>query len=75
SAGDGASIEQFDLKGMVNNKFIHFIMIILAEAGIPTQMERLLSDTECLVKKLEIVPVECVVRNRAAVSLVKRLGV
>lgn len=38
-------------------------------------MERLLSDTECLVKKLEMVPVECVVRNRAAGSLVKRLGV
>ena len=47
----------------------------LAEAGIPTQMERLLSDTECLVKKLDMVPVECVVRNRAAGSLVKRLGI
>ncbi len=38
-------------------------------------MERLLSDTECLVKKLDMVPVECVVRNRAAGSLVKRLGI
>lgn len=75
SAGDGARIEQFDRKGMVNNKFNHFIMTKLAEAGILTQMERLLSDTECLVKKLEMVPVECVVRNRAAGSLVKRLGV
>jgi phosphoribosylaminoimidazole-succinocarboxamide synthase len=75
SAGDGARIEQFDRKGMVNNKFNHFIMSKLAEAGIPTQMERLLSDTECLVKKLEMVPVECVVRNRAAGSLVKRLGI
>lgn len=37
-------------------------------------MEALLSDTECLVK-LEMVPVECVVRNRAAGSLVKRLGI
>ena len=50
SAGDGARIEQFDRKGMVNNKFNHFIMTKLAEAGIPTQMEALLSDTECLVK-------------------------
>lgn len=50
SAGDGARIEQFDRKGMVNNKFNHFIMTKLQEAGIPTQMERLLSDTECLVK-------------------------
>ena len=75
SAGDGARIEQFDRKGMVNNKFNHFIMSKLAEAGIPTQMEALLSDTECLVKKLDMVPVECVVRNYAAGSLVKRLGV
>ena len=75
SAGDGARIEQFDRKGMVNNKFNHFIMTKLQEAGIPTQMERLLSDTECLVKKLDMVPVECVVRNRAAGSLVKRLGI
>lgn len=75
SAGDGARIEQFDRKGMVNNKFNHFIMSKLEEAGIPTQMVTLLSDNEVLVKKLEMVPVECVVRNRAAGSLVKRLGV
>lgn len=50
SALDGQRIEQFDRKGMVNNKFNHFIMAKLEEAGIPTQMERLLSDTEVLVK-------------------------
>lgn len=38
-------------------------------------MERLLSDTESLVKKLTMIPVECVIRNRAAGSLVKRLGI
>ncbi|PWC15133.1 phosphoribosylaminoimidazolesuccinocarboxamide synthase [Brenneria roseae subsp. americana] len=75
SAGDGARIEQFDRKGMVNNKFNHFIMSKLEEAGVPTQMVSLLSDTEVLVKKLDMVPVECVVRNRAAGSLVKRLGI
>ncbi|MWB67356.1 phosphoribosylaminoimidazolesuccinocarboxamide synthase, partial [Pseudomonas aeruginosa] len=75
SALDGQRIEQFDRKGMVNNKFNHFIMAKLEEAGIPTQMERLLSDTEVLVKKLEMIPVECVIRNRAAGSLVKRLGI
>lgn len=75
SALDGQRIEQFDRKGMVNNKFNHFIMSRLAAAGIPTQMERLLSDNEVLVKKLEMVPVECVIRNRAAGSLVKRLGI
>ncbi len=75
SALDGERIEQFDRKGMVNNKFNHFIMGKLEAAGIPTQMERLLSDTEILVKKLDMVPVECVIRNRASGSLVKRLGV
>ncbi|UNB74960.1 hypothetical protein MJK71_20895 [Escherichia coli] len=39
SAGDGARIEQFDRKGMVNNKFNYFIMSKRAEAVIPTQME------------------------------------
>ena len=50
-------------------------MTKLRDAGIPTQVEALLSDNEVLVKKLDMVPVECVVRNRAAGSLVKRLGV
>lgn len=75
SAFDGERIEQLDRKGMVNNKFNFFIMTKLMEAGIPTQMEQLLSDTEVLVKKLEMVPVECVIRNRAAGSIVRRLGV
>jgi phosphoribosylaminoimidazole-succinocarboxamide synthase len=75
SAFDGLRIEQLDRKGMVNNKFNYFIMSKLREAGIPTQVETLLSDNEVLVKKLQMVPVECVVRNRAAGSLVKCLGV
>ncbi|MCH8501993.1 MAG: phosphoribosylaminoimidazolesuccinocarboxamide synthase [Aliidiomarina sp.] len=75
SAFDGEKVEQLARKGMVNNKFNHFIMEKLAAAGIPTQMEALLSDTECVVKKLDMIPVECVVRNLAAGSLVRRLGV
>ncbi|WGL97146.1 phosphoribosylaminoimidazolesuccinocarboxamide synthase [Arsenophonus sp. aPb] len=75
SALDGERIEQFERKGMINNKFNHFIMQKLTQAGIPTQMEQLLSDTESLVKKLTMIPVECVIRNRAAGSLVKRLGI
>ncbi|MCO6548080.1 MAG: phosphoribosylaminoimidazolesuccinocarboxamide synthase [Gilliamella sp.] len=75
SAFDGLRIEQLDRKGMVNNKFNYFIMSKLREAGIPTQVEALLSDNEVLVKKLQMIPVECVVRNRAAGSLVKRLGI
>lgn len=75
SAFDGKRVEQLDRKGMVNNKFNAFIMQKLADAGIPTHFEKLLSDTECLVKRLDMMPVECVVRNLAAGSLVRRLGV
>ncbi len=74
SAFDGKKIEQLDRKGMVNNRFNAFIMQKLEAAGIPTQFDKLLSDTECLVKKLDMVPVECVVRNYAAGSLARRLG-
>ncbi|PXY96089.1 phosphoribosylaminoimidazolesuccinocarboxamide synthase [Frischella perrara] len=75
SAFDGQRIEQLDRKGKINNKFNYFIMTKLAQAGIPTQIETLLSDNEVLVKKLTMIPVECVIRNRAAGSLVRRLGV
>ena len=75
SAFDGKRIEQLDRKGMVNNKFNAFIMTKLQEAGIPTHFVKLLSDTEVLVKTMQMIPVECVVRNLAAGSLVRRLGV
>ena len=75
SAFDGQRIEQLDRKGMVNNKFNHFIMQKLEAAGIPTQVDCLLADNEALVKKLDMIPVECVVRNVAAGSICRRLGV
>jgi phosphoribosylaminoimidazole-succinocarboxamide synthase len=75
SAFDGKKIEQLDRKGMDNNRFNAFIMQKLEAAGIPTQFDALLADTEVLVKKLDMIPVECVVRNYAAGSLVKRLGI
>lgn len=75
SAFDGKKVEQLDRKGMVNNKFNAFIMTQLQEAGIPTHFEKVLSDTECLVKRLDMMPVECVIRNVAAGSLCRRLGV
>ena len=75
SAFDGQKKEQLQRKGMVNNKFNAFIMETLEAAGIPTHFEGLLSDTESLVKKLDMIPVECVVRNVAAGSLCRRLGV
>lgn len=75
SAFDGKKVEQLDRKGMVNNQFNAFIMQKLEEAGVPTHFEALLSDNESLVKCLSMMPIECVVRNYAAGSLCRRLGV
>jgi len=75
SAFDGRKLEQLDRKGMVNNKFNAFIMQKLQDAGIETHFIRLLDDEHSLVKHLQMFPVECVVRNIAAGSLCKRLGV
>ncbi len=75
SAFDGEKVEQLARKGMVNNKFNNFIMAKLEAAGIPTQLDTVLSDTETLVKNLDMIPVECVIRNYAAGSLVRRLGI
>ena len=75
SAFDGEKIDQLDRKGEVNNKFSAFIMQKLEEAGVPTHHEGLLSADESVVKRLEMFPIECVVRNIAAGSICKRLGV
>ncbi len=75
SAFDGEKIEQLDRKGMVNNRFNAFIMEKLEAAGIPTHFEKILSDEESLVKRLDMLPIECVVRNISTGSLCKRLGV
>ena len=74
SAFNGERIEQLARKGKVNNRFNAFVMQKLAEAGIETHFEQQLSDEEVLVKRLTMIPVECVVRNYAAGSLVRRLG-
>ena len=75
SAFDGAKTEQLRDKGRVNNLFNAFIMEKLDAAGIPTHFEQCLSDNESLVKHLDMLPVEFVVRNIAAGSLCKRLGI
>ena len=75
SAFDGEKKESLARKGAVNNKFNAFIMTKLEEAGIPTHFESLMSDDQAVVKRLEMIPVECVVRNIAAGSICRRLGV
>lgn len=75
SAFDGEKIEQLANKGMVNNRFNAFIMQHLENNGVATHFIERLSDNESVVKKLDMKPVECVVRNIAAGSICKRLGV
>jgi len=75
SAFDGEKKASLARKGMVNNKVNAFIMTKLEQAGIATHFEELLSDTQSLVKRLDMIPVECVVRNIAAGSICRRLGV
>lgn len=75
SAFDGERIEQLDRKGAVNNRFNAFVMEALERQGVGTHFEKLLSEDESLVKRLDMIPVECVVRNVAAGSICKRFGV
>lgn len=62
-------------KGVVNNKMTNHLMKYLEEHGIPTHFVEELSDRETLVKKVAIVPLEVIIRNRAAGSFSKRYGV
>lgn len=75
SAFDGKKREQLERKGSVNNRFNAFVMEKLAAAGIPTHFVRRLDDRETLVKRLTMLPLECVVRNLAAGSLCRRYGI
>jgi phosphoribosylaminoimidazole-succinocarboxamide synthase len=75
SAFDGKKKEALARKGAVNNQFNAAIMEKLKAAGIPCHFEQMLSPVESLVKKLEMIPVECVVRNITAGSICRRLGV
>ena len=61
-------------KGVINNRVTNFLMQMLAKNGIPTHFIEEISDRETLVKKVHIVPLEVIVRNIAAGSLSKRLG-
>ena len=61
-------------KGVVNNRMSNYLMEKLEKEGIPTHYVEELSDRETLVKKVKIVPLEVIVRNVAAGSLAKRLG-
>ena len=61
-------------KGSINNRVTNYLMKLLEKNGIPTHFVEELSDCETVVKKVSIVPLEVIVRNIAAGSLAKRLG-
>lgn len=74
TAFNGVKKAQLARKGQVNNHFNAFIMRHLEAAGIQTQFVELFSPTESIVKHLDMIRVECVIRNFAAGNLAKRLG-
>ncbi|KOA21194.1 phosphoribosylaminoimidazole-succinocarboxamide synthase [Clostridium homopropionicum DSM 5847] len=75
TAFNGAKKSQIDHKGILNNSITSAIFEMLHKNGIKTHFIKKLSDREQLCKKVEIVPVEVIVRNVAAGSMAKRLGI
>ncbi len=61
-------------KGVINNKMSNFMCKLIEKEGVPTHFIEELSDRETLVKKVSIVPLEVIIRNKAAGSMAKRLG-
>lgn len=64
-----------DGKGILNNYISEFIMLKLEDIGIPTHFLKRLNMREQLIRQLEIIPLEVVIRNTVAGSLAKRLGI
>jgi len=74
TAFNGVKKATLPKKGIINNYVNAFIMQKLAASGIPTQFVALYSDRESVVKQLDMIKVECVVRNFTAGNLCVRLG-
>ena len=62
-------------KGSINNRMTNFMFKLLENEGIPTHLVEEINDRETIVKKVEIVPLEVIVRNVAAGSFSKKLGI
>lgn len=74
TAGNGAKKGTILGKGMMNNKISAFFFELLAKNGVENHYISMPSEREMLVKALDIIPIEVVVRNVAAGSLASRLG-
>ncbi|MBV1834102.1 MULTISPECIES: phosphoribosylaminoimidazolesuccinocarboxamide synthase [Novacetimonas] len=75
TAGNGAKKGVITGKGVLNNRISEHLMLRLHEIGIPTHFIRRLNMREQLIREVEIIPLEVVIRNVAAGSLSKRLGI
>ena len=75
TAFDATKREVIDGKGVLNNRISEFIFTKLNEIGVPTHFIRARNMREQLIREVEIIPVEVVVRNVAAGSLSKKLGI
>ncbi|WP_323036333.1 phosphoribosylaminoimidazolesuccinocarboxamide synthase [Pararhodobacter sp.] len=75
TAGDGAKMALIEGKGVLNNRLSEYFMNGLNEIGVPTHFIRRLNMREQLVRAVEVIPLEVVVRNVAAGSISKRLGI
>lgn len=75
TAFDGAKHEKLANKGAVNHQISTHIMQLLMAEGVPTHFIKSLNDTESAIMRLTMIPLECVVRNIAAGSLCRRLGI
>lgn len=75
TAGNGAKKGTIVGKGVINNKMTTTIFKMLEEQGVATHLVKRLSDTEQLVKAVTIFPLEVIIRNTAAGSITKRLGI
>ena len=62
-------------KGAINNRLTNYFMKLLEEKGVPTHFVEELSDTDAVVKKVQIVPLEVIIRNISAGSFAARYGV
>lgn len=75
TAFNGEKKGQISEKGLINNQMSAILFEALEKKGVPTHFVKLLSEREMLVKAVTIIPLEVIIRNVAAGSFSKRLGV
>jgi phosphoribosylaminoimidazole-succinocarboxamide synthase len=74
TAFNGEKKGQIEDKGIMNNRIASGLFELLGQSGVPTHFVSMLNDRDMLCKKVKIVPLEVIVRNTAAGSMAKRLG-